>query len=571
MTKNGQWRWLFPWALVGCNAVFGIHRHDYKEELSPPDGSGGASGQAGAESSAAAPAAEDDTFLALWSFESLDDGQTLSSSDPALPLTTQQGTLAAGPTGNHLVLAGAGSAVARGPLIDASESFSISVWVKLDGLEGWDTVVSQEGEAISSFYLQKRNSNDWAFTTYALDDPGAEPCTAVASLRPRPGEWYHLVASREGTTGEQRIYVDGMLSGTATCAGGFRTTGPLVVGRGRWRTPTDWTDGAIDELGIAQRALSPEEIIDLYRLGRPNARHYLFAYFTEVDAGQGDGLRFAHSHDGLAWNPIGAGRLFLSPTVGGRSFRDPHLMRAPDGTYHLVWTSSCVPWAAPGCVQDRGFGHATSADLAAFSAQDFIEVPREKLDAEHFWAPETFYDAAEARYLLTWSSPVDLTPDADPHAIYYSTTNDFVTFSDPAVFYSREGRNLIDATIVPHDGTYLMFLKDEAEGQKNVRLVSSPRLLGDGAWPGDPSAPLTGPEPAEGPAVLAQEEGLLLLFDRYAAGTLGAAHLERPLDPNDAAQWEDVSASVSAPWLRHGSAIEVPFEVLKAVALRAAR
>lgn len=571
MATRERWLWLGPLALVGCNAVFGIHRHDYREEDPALVASGGASGQAGADGAAAASGVEVDTFLALWSFESLDDDQALSSSDPALPLTIQQGTLAAGPTGNHLVLTGAGSAVARGPLIDASESFSISVWVKLDRLEGWSTVVSQEGEAISSFYLQKRESNDWGFTTYALDDPGAEPCTAVASLRPRPGEWYHVVASRDGATGEQRIYVDGMLSGTAVCEGGFRTTGPLVVGRGKWRTPTDWTNGAIDELGIAERALSPGEIIELYRLGRPDARHYLFAYFSEAEQGRGDGLRFAHSHDGLAWNPVGAGRLFLSPTVGGRSFRDPHLMRAPDGTYHLVWTTSCVPWAAPDCVQDRGFGHATSADLAVFSAQDFIEVARDKLDAEHFWAPETFYDATEARYVLTWSSPLDLTPEADPHSIYYSTTTDFVTFSDPAIFYAREGRDLIDATIASHDGNYLMFLKDEAEGQKNLRLVSSPTLFGEGAWRDDPSAPLTGPEPAEGPAVLARDEGLLVLFDRYAAGTLGAVSLDRPLDANDAAQWEDVSASVSAPWLRHGSPIEVPFDVLKAVALRAAR
>lgn len=560
-------RWLIPGLLVGCNAVFGIERHEHREQPATPTDTGAA----GAADTATDADESSGMFVARWHFESLLHDRTPSGIDPSVPLTVQQGELSSGPTGSYLVLQGSGSAVAPGPVIDTSRSFSISVWVRLDRSDAWSTFVSQDGRAISSFYLQKRDSNYLGFTTYSSDSTGAEPCVAIAGLRPRQDEWYHVVATRDSTTGEQRIYVDGMLSGKAICAGGFQTDGPLVVGRGKWNAPTDWTSGGIDELGISDRVLSAGEIVELYRLGRPEAHHYLYGYFQEVEEGRGDGLHFAHSHDGLSWNPLGGGKVFLSPAVGGKSFRDPHLLRDPRGKYHLVWTSSCVPWAKPDCVQDRGFGHATSEDLVTFSEQTLIEVPVAKLNVEHFWAPETFYDAATEQYLVSWASPLVAPPNPQPHSIYYSLTKDFVTFSDPAILYGRADRDLIDATIVKQGGSYFMFMKDEAAGQKNLRVVSSPLLFGEGAWAGEPSAPITGAEPAEGPAALVQDGQLLLLFDKYANGGLGALRSRDLVALTDVASWEDVSSSVFAAPMRHGSVVELSHDVFRSVALRAAQ
>jgi hypothetical protein len=360
-----------------------------------------------------------------------------------------------------------------------------------------------------------------------------------------------------------------MLSGKATCPGGFRTDGPLVVGRGKWNTPTDWTSGGIDELGVTDRALSAGEVAALYRLGRPAAHHYLYGYFEEVAEGRGDGLHFAYSHDALSWDPVSGGRLFFAPTVGGKSFRDPHLIRDPRGKYQLVWTSSCVPWAKLDCVQDRGFGHATSEDLFTYSEQTLIEVPVEKLNAEHYWAPETFYDAETDQYLVSWASPVDTTPNADPHSIYYLLTKDFVSFSEPAVLYGRANRDLIDATIVKQGSSYFMFMKDEAAGQKNVRVTRSVTLFGAGAWAGELSGQLTGTEPAEGPAPLVQDGKLLLLFDKYAGGGLAAIRSRDLVALTDPGTWDDVSSSVLAGPMRHGSIIELTDDEFLAFVLKA--
>jgi len=508
-------------------------------------------------------------FVAFWSFESMADNKVPEAGGRALPLAVDKAQLADGPSGKNLAFTSTqASAATSAPVIDTSAAFSISAWVKLDKLDTWDTFISQDGQTISPFYLQKRDSNYFAFTTFPEDNTSAKACVAESSLKPRAGEWYHLVATRNAASGEQRLYVDGMLSGKATCAGGFKTSGPLVLGRGRWDGPVDWIAGAVDDLGVADRVLKPEEIVDLYHQGRPDARHYLFTYFIEQALARGDGLRLAHSHDALYWGAIGGGKVFMPPTVGGKSFRDPHVMRDPTGLYHLVWTSSCVPWGESGCVQDRGFGHATSKDMATFGEAKYITVA---LNAEHVWAPETMWDSAGQQFMLYWSTPIDENPSAsDPHSIYYMLTKDFVTFSDPKVLYGKTGRNFIDATILKQGESYLMFLKDEADGQKNIRVLSSTTLFGASAWTSDPSAAITGNYGAEGPSPLLVDGQMLLFFDKFADGLYGALR-SKTLDALTApASWTDISSAVFFAGVRHGTAIEVPFDVFRTVALKAA-
>jgi hypothetical protein len=105
----------------------------------------------------------------------------------------------------------------------------------------------------------------------------------------------------------------------------------------------------------------------------------------------------------------------MPPSVGGGSFRDPHVLRAPDGVYHLVWTTSCVPWAETNCVQDRGLGHASSPDLVVWSEADYITVD---LNVEHVWAPETIYDPESQQFMVFWSSPIDNNPQASDPTIF---------------------------------------------------------------------------------------------------------------------------------------------------------
>ena len=112
---------------------------------------------------------------------------------------------------------------------------------------------------------------------------------------------------------------------------------------------------------------------------------FLLSYFTDKDEGRA-GLKLARSDDGFVFSPLGGGRGFLTPEVGkDKLMRDPHITRGPDGTYHMVWTSS---WTDP------VIGHATSKDLVNWSGQQSIAPMTHEPTARNVWAPETFYDEA---------------------------------------------------------------------------------------------------------------------------------------------------------------------------------
>lgn len=506
-------------------------------------------------------------FAAFWDFETTADGTVVPTIGDA-ELTLSEASVAAGTRGRELVLAGTGDhATTAAPVLDTSADFSVSAWVKLDRPDGYDTFVGMDGDTVSAFFLQKRSDERLSFATFSSDATSTSACVATGEIRPRAGEWYFVVGTYSAATGEQRIYVDGVLSGKTTCSGVFRATGGLSVGRGLYDgTASDPWSGAVDDLGLIARVLTPAEIVALYHHGRPDRSHYLFAYFIEVSQGRGDGLRLAHSHDGRHWGAIGAGKVFMPASVGGGSFRDPHLSLTPDGLYHLVWTTSCVPWAEADCVQDRGLGHATSPDLVTWSAADYITVD---LNVEHVWAPETFYDESTDQTMIFWSSPIDQTANPDPHSIYYILTSDFETFTAPEVLYSRPGRNFIDATIRPDGDQYLMVIKDEADGQKNLRALVSPAPFGPDAWTVDPSAPLTGNYAAEGPSFLERDGSLFIYFDKYGEGAYGALEATTTQALDAPASWTDISDSVFFPGVRHGTPIEVPWEVFHAVAVKA--
>jgi len=508
-------------------------------------------------------------FDVLWDFE---QGDTSSSLDVSgqLPLELRSASVEQTAGDRHLNLDGEGSdAIATETVVDTSVDFSISAWVRLDQSSDFSTFVGVNGEQVGAVYLQKRSDGRLSFTTFPQDSTSASSCVATAEIQPRSGEWYHLVGTRSAATREQRIYVDGVLSGKRTCPGDvFAAEGGVSVGRGLYGgEPADWVTGAIDDIGLINRVLSPDEVVDLYRAGAPEANYYLFAYFVEVSQGRGDGLRLAHSHDGLHWGAIGAGKVFMPPSVGGGSFRDPHVMRDPDGVFHLVWTTTCVPWAESNCVQDRGLGHASSPDMVSWSEADYVEID---LDVEHVWAPETFFDASSGQYMVFWSSPLDQNPSSsDPHSIYYVLTQDFQDFSEPEVLYSQPGRNFIDATISARSDGYLMIVKDEADGQKNLRAVSSAQLFGSDAWTAAPSAPITGNYAAEGPSFLERNGELYVYFDKYGDGAYGAVQAESDSMLDQPSAWRDISGSVFFPGVRHGTPIEVPWDVFRAVALTA--
>ena len=280
---------------------------------------------------------------------------------------------------------------------------------------------------------------------------------------------------------------------------------------------------------------------------------YVFAYFK----GNGeDGLHLAYSRDGLDWQALNNDRSWLKPVVGrDKLMRDPHISLGPEGTYHLVWTSS---WT------EAVIGHATSPDLIHWSEQQAIWPIKNEPTAANVWAPEAFYDARSQQFIIFWSTTIpgrfpETARSADNgrnHRIYCTTTKDFREFTPARLFYDG-GFNVIDATMVEDQQRYVMFLKDETllpVAQKNIRFTTSARA--EGPY-GPASPPITGAYWAEGPSAIKVGNRWIVYFDKYRDHRYGA------VASADLKHWEDISEQVHFPaGVRHGTALRVPPDVL---------
>jgi len=264
-----------------------------------------------------------------------------------------------------------------------------------------------------------------------------------------------------------------------------------------------------------------------------------------------DGLRFIYSEDGLHWDSIPG--TWLAPEVGSQKvMRDPSIIRTPDGTFHLVWTSS---WRG-----DKGFGYSSSKDLRNWTPERFIEVMSDTTTV-NVWAPELFWDEDRQQAMIVWAScvpsqhfDVGIEDTLNNHRLYYVTTSDFETFSETKLLMDP-GYSCIDATIVKR-GTkdYVMVVKDNTRPNRNIKVcfASDP----EGPW-GPTGEPFTG-ELMEGPTVVKVADDYLIYYDRYRLKDFGCSKTR------DFIEFEDISDSVSVPLLhKHGTIFKAPESIVK--------
>lgn len=227
-----------------------------------------------------------------------------------------------------------------------------------------------------------------------------------------------------------------------------------------------------------------------------------------------EGLRFVYSYDGIRWDSIQG--VFLRPEVGlQKVMRDPSIVKGPDGTFHLVWTSS---WRG-----DQGFGYSSSKDLIHWTPQRFIATGMDTTTV-NTWAPELFYDDVKRQFLVVWASCVPgRFPDGQEdhknnHRLYYLTTKDFKTFSKPQLFY-EPGFSAIDATIVKRAKTdYVMVVKDNTRPMRNIKVAFSSSPYGPWSAASEPFTE----QFTEGPSTAKVGDWYYIYYDSYRHKIYGA-------------------------------------------------
>ncbi|WP_207425452.1 glycoside hydrolase family 43 protein [Pedobacter sp. SYSU D00535] len=283
-------------------------------------------------------------------------------------------------------------------------------------------------------------------------------------------------------------------------------------------------------------------------LGSCSKEVYIFSSFHEP---ADQGLRFLYSHDGYKWNDLD--KVFLKPEIGQQKvMRDPSIVKGPDGTFHLVWTSS---WKG-----DKGFGYASSKDLVNWSEQKFIPVMEHESTTVNVWAPELFYDQDNKQFVIIWAStipfrfPKKLEDEDNNHRMYYTTTKDFKSFS-PTKLFIDPGFSVIDAVIVRRKADdFVLVLKDNTRPMRNIKVAFGPTALGPFT---NVSEPFTG-NFTEGPTVAKVGDEYLIYFDSYRDKKYGS------VKTTDFKTFKDASAETNVPeGHKHGTIFKANKRILK--------
>ena len=308
---------------------------------------------------------------------------------------------------------------------------------------------------------------------------------------------------------------------------------------------------------------------------------YIFTSFREPST---QGMQYLYSLDGLHWDTLPG--IWLAPMVGNdttyidawtgqeqapkyypdeRVMRDPSIVRGPDGTFHLVWTTQ---WMG-----SRGFGYASSRDLIHWSEQRVIDVMSD-IPTNNVWAPELFYDEEQEQFLIIWSSQIDprTYTAADTlgtnscHRMWYTTTRDFQTFA-PARRYYDPGFNSIDGYLLqrgPKD--YVLVVKDNRKpGFSNLFCVFSDSPYGpfhtdDNIPAGTTPTTTFGRTYSEGPCAIRLGDEWIIYFDQYHPQEYGA------VSTRDFLTFTPIPERISVPANhKHGTIVQVSRKQLDAL------
>ncbi|MBM2818205.1 MAG: hypothetical protein HW401_795, partial [Parcubacteria group bacterium] len=242
-----------------------------------------------------APTASADIATGLISHYKLDEtsGSTASDSAGANTGTVSGATFTTGKISNGLNLNGTTDYVSV-PRMNYNE-ISVSAWfyksvndtVNADAIWGgwyWSSNPSNRQGFDLRFYQSAPDT-----LSFLLETIGATTTEKTSSyaLSPSTGAWHHAVATYESVSGNQKLYVDGILRSTVLHPAGA-TIKPLAqyadMRIGYSRINSGYFNGKIDDVRIYNRALSATDVTELYNANKPAVTTNAAANITSTSA-----------------------------------------------------------------------------------------------------------------------------------------------------------------------------------------------------------------------------------------------------------------------------------------------
>lgn len=172
-----------------------------------------------------------------------------------------------GPIGGALELGGGvlGVQVEDAEDLRISGDLTLALWIRRTAESGdWVCVLGRGLVSKRNFGLWlEAHTRKYMFQSYGANIPNAS-INLMGKTLIEPGRWMHLAATIEGNT--VRVYCNGEPDGEAKrSAVPWVGSAPLGIGQAIYHSALI---GAVDDARIYRRALSPEEIREIYHLGR---------------------------------------------------------------------------------------------------------------------------------------------------------------------------------------------------------------------------------------------------------------------------------------------------------------
>ncbi|GAA2150043.1 hypothetical protein GCM10009760_43910 [Kitasatospora kazusensis] len=189
------------------------------------------------------------------------------------PLSLSHGAVL-GPTEGHngqtLVLNSSPEAYAQTNtvVVNTAKSFTVSALVRNNAPTGGRSAVSQGSDSYYSFDLGRdywAGHNQWVFKVQTA--AGGQDDTTYQAFSKTPattGQWTLLTGVYDVAAKKISLYVDGRLAQTTAVKGVWHTSGPLQLGRVRYKSAwSDSWDGAITDVQAWDQALPAARIAQL--------------------------------------------------------------------------------------------------------------------------------------------------------------------------------------------------------------------------------------------------------------------------------------------------------------------
>ncbi len=151
-----------------------------------------------------------------------------------------------------------------------NDSFSLELWAKTSSC---DDGVFFGKQALNRATWWLGCGSTGHLPVFGLRDSNGFNVWITGTTSIADNEWHHLVAVREAATQQNRLYVDGSLSASATInyAGDFNNINNLTFG---YHADQWFVNATIDEVAAYDRVLTAQEITRHYVVGRDAGHNY---------------------------------------------------------------------------------------------------------------------------------------------------------------------------------------------------------------------------------------------------------------------------------------------------------